>query len=95
MHQPRIIQAADAEKWLGVFFNHALSNRSNLELDALLEILEIGYKAAHHPGEMPNRRVVQLLLEWSYRHVDSENWERLSSSVYPWWEYNSDSQEKP
>lgn len=80
MHHLRTIQAAEAQAWLSAFFNYAFLN-SELELDALLEILWIGYKAAHHPTDMPNWRVAQLLLDWSLRHVDTENWRQVSLTL--------------
>ena len=89
MPQPRIIQATDAKAWLEVLFDYALFSKNNcLELDALLEILGIGYESAGSP----NPRLPELLLSWASRHVDQESWERLSLSVHSRWEYYPDSQ---
>lgn len=95
MHQPRIIQSADAKAWLEALFDYALFNETNrLELDALLEILGIVYESAHYPIKTPNSNTVKLLLDWSYRYVDIENWNRLSAAIRLQREYQLYSQEE-
>ena len=80
MPRSRAIQTAEANLWLEVLLAYAFDPR-RAQRAARLDLLGVAYDATAYPDDIPARRLAELLLAWSERHVPGEDWQRLQALV--------------
>lgn len=80
MARIRSIQAAEARLWLEVLLAHAFGSL-HADRQAQLDLLGIAHDATAYPDDIPDRRLAELLLAWSEKHVSSERWRTLQARV--------------
>lgn len=80
MPRKRSISSADAPEWLAATLDYIFSGKTS-ERAAQLDLLHIAHDATAYPHDLPASRLAELLLIWSEKHVDADDWQRLQSRM--------------
>lgn len=80
MPRPRAIQEAEAQPWLAVLLDYALSEKG-VQMNAQLEMLDLAKVRTTDHEAMPDWLLASLLLKWSGRYVPADDWQRLQARV--------------
>jgi len=79
MPRKRSMDATEAPLWLAVLLDHAFGESASRR--AQLDLLAIAHDVTAYPDDIPPHRASALMLDWSERWLDAEEWQRLQARL--------------